>query len=215
MTEPSPAAFTEARARDVLAAAGHPEAAADAALLSLGENAVFALGGNGPVVRVGRSAELLERAERELRVAQWLAAEGVPAVRAAEPVATLVDGHPVTYWRRLPEAVRPAGPGDLAALLKLVHALPEPPFALPGVNCSAGSSAGCGWPARPCRRRTRSICAGGGMPSRRPPRPWSRICRAAPSTATRWPAMCMSGPTDPCWSTWKPSPPICGNTIWS
>ncbi|GAO11431.1 aminoglycoside phosphotransferase family protein [Streptomyces lydicamycinicus] len=131
MTEPSPAAFTEARARDVLAAAGHPEAAADAALLSLGENAVFALGDHGPVVRVGRSAELLERAERELGVARWLAAEGVPAVRAVEPVATLADGHPVTYWQRLPESVRPAGPDDLAALLKLVHALPEPPFALP------------------------------------------------------------------------------------
>lgn len=55
----------------------------------------------------------------------------MPAVRAAEPVATLVDGHPVTYWHRLPEAVRPAGPEDLAALLKLIHALPEPPFALP------------------------------------------------------------------------------------
>ncbi|MFH9870094.1 aminoglycoside phosphotransferase family protein [Streptomyces lydicus] len=131
MTEPSTVAFTEARARGVLAAAGRPEAAADARLLSLGENAVFALGDDGPVVRVGRSAELLERAERELRVARWLAAEGVPAVRAAEPAATLVDGHPVTYWERLPEAVRPAGPHDLAALLKLVHALPEPPFALP------------------------------------------------------------------------------------
>ncbi|MFI9357528.1 aminoglycoside phosphotransferase family protein [Streptomyces lydicus] len=131
MTEPSTVAFTEARARDVLAAAGRPDAAADARLLSLGENAVFALGNDGPVVRVGRSAELLERAERELRVARWLAAEGVPAVRAAEPGATLVDGHPVTYWERLPEAVRPAGPHDLAALLKLVHALPEPPFVLP------------------------------------------------------------------------------------
>ncbi|MEV7380462.1 aminoglycoside phosphotransferase family protein [Streptomyces lydicus] len=131
MTEPSTVAFTEARARDVLAAAGRPDAAADARLLSLGENAVFALGDDGSVVRVGRSAELLERAERELRVARWLAAEGVPAVRAAEPAATLVDGHPVTYWERLPEAVRPAGPHDLAALLKLVHALPEPPFALP------------------------------------------------------------------------------------
>ncbi|MFI0711422.1 aminoglycoside phosphotransferase family protein [Streptomyces inhibens] len=131
MTEASPAAFTEARARDVLASAGRPDAAADARLLSLGENAVFALGDGGPVVRVGRSAELLERAERELEVAQWLAAEGLPAVRAAEPVATLVDGHPVTYWQRLPEAVRPAGPDDLAALLKLVHSLPEPPFALP------------------------------------------------------------------------------------
>ncbi|MFF8898915.1 aminoglycoside phosphotransferase family protein [Streptomyces lydicus] len=131
MTEPSTVAFTEARARDVLAAAGRPAAAAEARLLSLGENAVFALGDDGPVVRVGRSAELLQRAERELRVARWLAAEGVPAVRAAEPGATLVDGHPVTYWERLPEAVRPAGPHDLAALLKLVHALPEPPFALP------------------------------------------------------------------------------------
>ncbi|MBM4792856.1 aminoglycoside phosphotransferase family protein [Streptomyces sioyaensis] len=131
MTAPSPAAFTEARARDVLAAAGRPDAAADAELLALGENAVFALGDHGTVVRVGRSAELLERAERELGVAQWLAAEGVPAVRAAEPVATLVDGHPVTYWQRLPAAVRPASPDDLAALLKLVHSLPEPPFALP------------------------------------------------------------------------------------
>ncbi|KPC64181.1 aminoglycoside phosphotransferase family protein [Streptomyces chattanoogensis] len=131
MTVPSTVAFTEARARDVLAAAGRPEAAADARLLSLGENAVFALGERGPVVRVGRSAELLERAERELGVARWLEEAGVPAVRAEEPLASLVDGHPVTYWRRLPEAVRPAGPGDLAELLKAVHALPEPPFALP------------------------------------------------------------------------------------
>ncbi|WEB39836.1 aminoglycoside phosphotransferase family protein [Streptomyces yunnanensis] len=130
MTEPSPA-FTEARARDVLAAAGHPGAAADARLLALGENAVFALGERGPVVRVGRSAELLARAERELAVAQWLAAEDVAAVRAAEPTARLVDGHPVTYWQQLPEAVRPAAPQDLAELLKRVHALPEPPFALP------------------------------------------------------------------------------------
>ncbi|MCB5906638.1 aminoglycoside phosphotransferase family protein [Streptomyces pinistramenti] len=131
MTQPSPGAFTEARARAVLAAAGRPEAAADARLLSLGENAVFALGDSGPVIRVGRSAELLERAERELAVARWLEDSGVPAVRAAEPAAQLADGHPVTYWRRLPEAVRPAAPGDLAALLRSVHALPEPPFRLP------------------------------------------------------------------------------------
>ncbi|MFE4016512.1 aminoglycoside phosphotransferase family protein [Streptomyces sp. NPDC059101] len=130
MTEPSPA-FTEARARDVLAAAGHSAAAADARLLALGENAVFALDEGGVVVRIGRSPELLARAERELAVAQWLAAEDVAAVRAAESTARLVDGHPVTYWRQLPEAVRPARPQDLAELLKRVHALPEPPFALP------------------------------------------------------------------------------------
>ncbi|MFE5036587.1 phosphotransferase enzyme family protein [Streptomyces sp. NPDC056683] len=120
----------EARARDVLAAAGVlPGAAADAALLALGENAVFAAG--DLVVKVGRDAELLDRARRELEIAGWLAEADVPAVRAAEPKALLVDGHPVTVWHRLPDPVRPAEPRDLAALLRIVHALPSPPFALP------------------------------------------------------------------------------------
>ena len=120
----------EARAREVLAAAEVlPAPAGDARLLSLGENAVFAAG--GLVVKVGRDAELLERARRELRIALWLADAGVPAVRAAAPEALLVEGHPVTVWHRLPDAVRPAEPRDLAALLRIVHALPAPPFALP------------------------------------------------------------------------------------
>ncbi|GAA4943909.1 hypothetical protein GCM10023238_07300 [Streptomyces heliomycini] len=40
------------------------------------------------------TAELLERARRELSVAEWLAERGVPAVRAAAPEALLVEGHP-------------------------------------------------------------------------------------------------------------------------
>ncbi|MEV7413823.1 aminoglycoside phosphotransferase family protein [Streptomyces sp. NPDC089919] len=116
----------EARARKVLAAAG---LGAGAQLLALGENAVFGVG--DLVVKVGRDAELLARAERELAVAGWLAASEVPAVRAAEPAARLVEGHPLTLWHRLPAAVRPAGAGDLAELLRAVHALPAPPFALP------------------------------------------------------------------------------------
>ncbi|TLQ43075.1 phosphotransferase enzyme family protein [Streptomyces marianii] len=123
----------ETRAREVLAAAGLPRTAE---LLALGENAVFAAGGT--VVRIGRSAELLERAERELAVSEWLEAEGVPAVRAAEPEARLVEGHPVTMWHRLPEAVRPAQPRDLAPLLRRVHRLPEAPFALPGRELLGG-----------------------------------------------------------------------------
>jgi Ser/Thr protein kinase RdoA (MazF antagonist) len=127
----------EATAREVLAGAGVlPGPAGDARLLALGENAVFAAG--DLVVKVGRDAELLERARRELDIARWLADTGVPAVRAAEPEARLVDGHPVTVWHRLPDAARPAGPADLASLLRRVHALPAPPFALPPRDLLSG-----------------------------------------------------------------------------
>ncbi|MFI6724848.1 aminoglycoside phosphotransferase family protein [Streptomyces sp. R-74717] len=123
--------MNEMRAREVLTAAG---LSGGAQLLALGENAVFAV--DDLVVKVGRDAvrnpELRDRAEREVAVAQWLAASGVPAVQVAEPGARLVEGHPVTLWHRLPDAVRPAEPQDLARLLTLVHALPAPDgFALP------------------------------------------------------------------------------------
>ncbi|MER7697781.1 MULTISPECIES: aminoglycoside phosphotransferase family protein [unclassified Streptomyces] len=115
----------EKRARDVLTAAGYSGAAE---LLALGENAVFAA--DGLVIKVGRDAtghpELRARAEREVALADWLAASGVPAVRAAERRPRLVEGHPVTLWHRLPDPVRPAEPRDLAPLLSLVHALPAP-----------------------------------------------------------------------------------------
>lgn len=119
------AVFTQERARAVLEAAGHPEAD----LLSFGENAVFAAG--RLVIKVGRGADLLDRARREVRTADWLAKHDVPAVRSAESEVRLVDGHPITYWQRLPESLRPAEPADVAPLLRLVHALPEPDFGLP------------------------------------------------------------------------------------
>ncbi|NEC35480.1 aminoglycoside phosphotransferase family protein, partial [Streptomyces rubrogriseus] len=73
----------EARAREVLAAAEVlPGPASEARLLALGENAVF--GAGDLAVKVGRDAELLGRARRELAVALWLEEAGVPAVRAAE-----------------------------------------------------------------------------------------------------------------------------------
>ncbi|MFJ4282216.1 phosphotransferase enzyme family protein [Streptomyces massasporeus] len=127
----------EARARDVLATAGVlPGAVREARLLALGENAVFAAG--DLVVKVGRDGELLDRARHELDIALWLAEAGVPAVRAAEPKALLVDGHPVTVWHRLPDAVRPAEPRDLAELLRVVHATPLPDFALPARDLLGG-----------------------------------------------------------------------------
>ncbi|MFE0626313.1 phosphotransferase [Streptomyces sp. NPDC058864] len=120
-------AFTEELARAVLAADGQD----GAKLIALGENAVLELADGVTVAKVGRGPELLDRAAREVRTASWLAAHGVPAVRAAAPEARLVEGHPVTYWERLADTVRPAEPADLAGLLRLVHALPEPDFALP------------------------------------------------------------------------------------
>ncbi|MEW1695919.1 phosphotransferase [Streptomyces sp. NPDC091278] len=118
----------EARAREILAGAGLP--VAEARLLALGENAVFAVG--DLAVKVGRDSEVFERAERELALAAWLAEADVPAVRPAEDSPRRVDGCPVTLWHRLPEAVRPAEPRDLAPLLRRVHALPEPTgFTLP------------------------------------------------------------------------------------
>ncbi|MFJ1748378.1 phosphotransferase enzyme family protein [Streptomyces sp. NPDC088116] len=120
----------EARAREILAGAGLPY---DAELLALGENAVFEAG--ELVVKIGRDAtahpELLARARHEVALASWLAECGIPAVRAAEPEARSVDGHPVSLWHRLPKATRPAAAGDLASLLRLVHALPTPSFPLP------------------------------------------------------------------------------------
>jgi phosphotransferase family enzyme len=127
----------EARARAVLAASGVLTGpAVDARLLALGENAVFAAGDT--VIKVGRDAELLGRARQELAVALWLAEAGVPAVRAAEPEALLVDGHPVTVWHRLADSVRPAEPRDLAELLRIVHALPSPSFDLPSRELLGG-----------------------------------------------------------------------------
>ncbi|MFF4863569.1 phosphotransferase enzyme family protein [Streptomyces sp. NPDC001231] len=127
----------EARAREVLAGTGVlPGPARDARLLALGENAVFAAG--DLVVKVGRDAELWDRARRELRIALWLAEAGVPAVRAAAAEAILAEGHPVTVWHRLPDPVRPAEPSDLAELLRLVHALPAPGFKLPSRELLGG-----------------------------------------------------------------------------
>jgi Ser/Thr protein kinase RdoA (MazF antagonist) len=128
------APFTPEAARAVLAAA--EPAYRDAELLSFGENAVFAAG--DVVAKVGRHAALLDRARREVAVARWLAERDVPAVRPAGPDAELLAGHPVTYWRRLPDPVRAADGRDLARLLRAVHALPRPPFTLPGRDPLAG-----------------------------------------------------------------------------
>ncbi len=124
--------FDEPRALALLQEAAAPAGIdpAGAALLALGQNAVFELPAEGLVAKVGRTAGAAARAERELALAGWLDGAGVPVVRPAAAAVTVVQGHPVTWWHRLPAAVRPARPVDLAPLLTALHALPAAPVPL-------------------------------------------------------------------------------------
>ncbi|TDO54963.1 Ser/Thr protein kinase RdoA (MazF antagonist) [Kribbella sp. VKM Ac-2527] len=91
----------------------------------IADNAVFRLSG-GIVARVARSA-VRDRAVREVRSGNWLAAQGVPAVRPVEtidqPVTT--DGHVVTFWHEVRDASM-ASTAELARLLRQLHHLPVP-----------------------------------------------------------------------------------------
>lgn len=96
--------------------------------IRIAENAVWRLPG-GVVVRVARPGQSAAAA-REVQVARWLTAEGVPAVRALDlPQPVAASGHPVTFWQELP----PHEIGtvtDVVVLLKQLHALPKPDLPL-------------------------------------------------------------------------------------
>lgn len=95
--------------------------------IRIAENAVWRL--PGVVVRVARPGQSAAAA-REVQVARWLTAEGVPAVRALDlPQPVAASGHPVTFWQELP----PHEIGtvtDVVVLLKQLHALPKPDLPL-------------------------------------------------------------------------------------
>lgn len=104
----------------------------DADLLRLGENALFALPEVGVVVRVARSTEMADKVAKELAVARWLAGHRFPSVHptgAPQPIEA--DGRLVTFWEYVPDSSPPASFTVLAALLRDLHALPDPGFPLP------------------------------------------------------------------------------------
>lgn len=107
-----------------------------AQLLRFGSNAIYRLGQVPVVVRVGRGAEVVAIAERELAVARWLAEEGYPGARvwegAEQPV--LVEGHPVTFWVAVEGSEGRPSFGDLGRLLRRLHELAAPPFELPAFS---------------------------------------------------------------------------------
>uniref|UniRef100_UPI003F497AD2 phosphotransferase n=1 Tax=Amycolatopsis sp. CA-096443 TaxID=3239919 RepID=UPI003F497AD2 len=91
-----------------------------ARVVHLGENAIFRLD-SGVIVRIARAGQFAA-ARREVSVARWMKAEGIPAVQVAEqegqPVN--VDGRAVTFWRELPPHTH-GTPVQVAAALRRLH----------------------------------------------------------------------------------------------
>ncbi|MFI9810834.1 aminoglycoside phosphotransferase family protein [Saccharothrix variisporea] len=104
-----------------------------ARLLKFTSNAVFDLPADRVVVRIVGSMALRHRAEKVVRVARWLQAHDVPAVRLVEqfPQPLAVGEHLATVWHTVRSDGPPVDGRDLGRLLRRVHALPPPDFPLP------------------------------------------------------------------------------------
>ncbi|MFF1721959.1 phosphotransferase enzyme family protein [Streptomyces sviceus] len=102
-------------------------------MLRFGDHAVFRIDGGRIVSRVGRSPDRLPSVQREVAVAEWLAAEEYPAARlvteAEQPV--VIEGHPVTFWEGLADGETYASTGEMGELLRRLHELESPTFSLP------------------------------------------------------------------------------------
>jgi Ser/Thr protein kinase RdoA (MazF antagonist) len=116
--------------QEACAQAGFSSEAVD--LLRLGENAIYQLAAAPVVVRIARSADRLPRVNKELCVARWLAARGVPAVRVYEEIdqPLLVDGFPVTFWHTVTGGSPVPTHVDLARLLAAFHSAGDCPCQL-------------------------------------------------------------------------------------
>jgi Ser/Thr protein kinase RdoA (MazF antagonist) len=90
-----------------------------------GSHAMYRLQG-GVVARIGR-AGTAKTAQREVKVADWLAQSGIRVTRTVDGLAQPVvfDDRPVTWWRLLPEH-RAATPAELGAVLRGLHELAVP-----------------------------------------------------------------------------------------
>ena len=122
--------FTSAAARapleEACSQAGIPSQGAE--LIRLGENAIFRLAREPVVVRIGRGADVLQDAEKEVAVALWLRDCGLSAVEpTSHPQPLVIRNHPVTFWKLIEDSGTRATIGDLAALLRDLHRFPVPP----------------------------------------------------------------------------------------
>ncbi|WP_163506572.1 aminoglycoside phosphotransferase family protein [Fodinicola acaciae] len=93
--------------------------------IRIGSNALYRLP-DGVVARISRTGRAATAA-KEVAVAQWLATQGVPAVRPLEGIdqPVIVEERAVTFWRELP-AHKSGSLGDVGHLLRILHQLPPP-----------------------------------------------------------------------------------------
>ncbi|WP_267244902.1 phosphotransferase enzyme family protein [Streptomyces sp. PR69] len=112
--------------RESCAAAGLDPSGAE--LLRLGSNAVYRLSSAPVIVRIARDPDALPEMERAVRVARWLEAERLPAVRAlsAGGQPLVVGGRVVTFWESVQEREEYGTVAELADLLRRLHWLEEP-----------------------------------------------------------------------------------------
>ncbi|GAA5055577.1 Ser/Thr protein kinase RdoA (MazF antagonist) [Thermocatellispora tengchongensis] len=102
-----------------------------ARLMRVRSNAVFKLRGE-IVVRIATAPDALTRLPVVLSVARWLAERGFPTVRPADELCdhpVVHSGRVVTFWRYVPASGRPTTT-QLGRILRDLHRLPVPPFAL-------------------------------------------------------------------------------------
>jgi aminoglycoside phosphotransferase (APT) family kinase protein len=99
-----------------------------AQVLRLGENAIYRLRSVPLVARIARTIEYLPDVETEVAAARWLESEQFPAVRLAGPAVqpVVADGRVVTFWELLGERAVFGTVGELAMLLRRLHALVPP-----------------------------------------------------------------------------------------
>lgn len=106
---------------------------ADAQLLQLTNNAVFALPSADLVVRITRSHQLHARVRKVASLGRWFPGVDAPTIQLADDIEQPVADGPLlaTVW----QYVRPTPPRpdatDLGIALRAFHDLSLPPFALP------------------------------------------------------------------------------------
>ena len=101
----------------------------NAALIRIGENALYRLTTAPVVVRIARAMDHWNQARKEVAVAKWLSEVEYPGALVvdlpAQPIE--INGHPVTFWQFITgDEAMPEDVSTLAQLLRRFHALPVP-----------------------------------------------------------------------------------------